>query len=366
VLPVQRPSLSDAELSAVGEVFESRWLGLGKVTEEFENRISDRLGGRPVVATNTGTTAMHLALAALGVGPGDDVLVPSLTFVATAQAVAACGANPVLCDVNAQTLNVDAGVLETARTDATRAVIPVHYRGLPAEIEPILEWARPHGIRVVEDAAHAFGSAYEDGTEVGARGDVTCFSFDPIKNITTGEGGGCVFETEEEAERAMRMRVLGIDSTAWSRLEAKRPWQYDVLDIGFRYHMPNFCAAIGLGQLDRFDGFRDTKRSVLADYQEALREHERVEMPEMPVERVCPFLALVLVEDRDGFMAHMREHEVGTGVHYQPLHTLTRFANGQPLPVSADLGNRICSIPLLNDQTDAERERVLDALAAYR
>ena len=138
-----------------------------------------------------------------------------------------------------------------------------------------------------------------------------------------------------------------------------------MLDIGFRYHMPNFCAAIGLGQLERFEQFRDTKRSVLRDYQEGLRDHARVTMPEMPVERVCPFLALVLVEDRDGFMSHMREHEVGTGVHYQPLHTLTRFANGQPLPVSEDLGNRICSIPLLNDQTDAERERVLDALAAY-
>src|SRR4051794_12969828 len=162
MIPVARPALSDAELAAVKEVFDSRWLGLGKVTEEFENALSEGVGGRHVVATNTGTTAMHLALAAMGIGPGDDVIIPSLTFVATAQAVTTAGANVVLCDVRDDTLNVDVDALEAARTPATRAVIPVHYRGLPAELGPILEWAEQHGIRVVEDAAHAFGSTYED------------------------------------------------------------------------------------------------------------------------------------------------------------------------------------------------------------
>jgi perosamine synthetase len=366
VIPTARPALSDADLAAVGEVMESRWLGLGKVTEAFENTIGEQLGGRHVVATNTGTTAMHLALETMDVGRGDDVIVPSLTFVATAQAVAASGAHVVLADVNRETLNVDVDALEAARTPATKAVMPVHYRGLPVEIEPILEWAEPHGIRVIEDAAHAFGSDYEDGTAVGGRGDATCFSFDPIKNITTGEGGAVVFEREEDYDRAMKMRVLGIDSTAWSRLEAQRPWEYDVVDIGFRYHMPNFCAAIGLSQLERFEGFRDNKRKVLGAYQEALRGNASLVMPEMPVERCCPFLALVLVEERDRFMAHMRENDVGTGVHYQPLHTLSRFSDGGvDLPVAAELGERICSLPLLNDQTDAESERVLAALASW-
>jgi perosamine synthetase len=367
VIPVARPALSDADLAAVGEVFATRWLGLGKVTQEFEEALADRFGGRHVVTTNTGTTAIELALRTLDAGPGDEVIIPSLTFVATAQAVAATGARAVLCDVDRATLNVTAQDLEAARSPATKAVIPVHYRGLPAEIDPILDWARPHGIRVVEDAAHAFGSFYEDGTAVGAKGDVTCFSFDPIKNITPGEGGAVVFGDDDEQARARRLRVLGIDSTAWSRLEARRPWEYDVVDIGFRFHMPNFCAAIGLSQLERFEGFREVKRSVLRRYQDALSDHPRLEIPEMPVDRVCPFIALVLVDERERFMAHMKSNGVGTGVHYQPLHRLSRFkdaaANG--VPVSDELGERICSIPLLSDQTDAECERVLEAAAAF-
>jgi dTDP-4-amino-4,6-dideoxygalactose transaminase len=367
MIPVARPSLSDADLAAVGEVFGTRWLGLGKVTEEFENVLSARFGGRHVVATNTGTTAIELALRTVGVGEGDEVIIPSLTFVATAQAVAATGARPVLCDIDRGSLNVTVESLEIARSPATKAVIPVHYRGLPAEIDPIVDWARGHGIRVIEDAAHAFGSDYEDGTAVGAKGDVTCFSFDPIKNITTGEGGAVLFDDEEEHARAARLRVLGIDSTAWSRLEARRPWEYDVVDIGFRFHMPNFCAAIGLSQLDRFEQFRTVKRSVLRRYQDALRDHPALEIPELPVDRCFPFLALVLVDERERFMAHMREKGVGTGVHYQPLHRLSRFADNAAngVTVSEELGERICSIPLLADQTDAECERVLEAAASF-
>jgi dTDP-4-amino-4,6-dideoxygalactose transaminase len=351
----------------VAEVFETRWLGHGKVTEEFESAISGRLGDRPTLATNTGTSAIHLALAALGLGPGDEVIVPSLTFVATAQGVAATGARPVLCDVEEDTLNAGVACLETARTERTRAAVPVHYRGLPVEIDPILEWGREHGIRIVEDAAHAFGGEYEDGTAVGARGDVTCFSFDPIKNITTGEGGCIVFEREEERERARKMRVLGTDSTAWSRQSGPRPWAYDVVDAGWRYHMPNFCAAVGLVQLERFDEFRERKQTVLERYQEAFRDHPHLRVPEMPVPRCFPFIALVLVERRDEFMAHMKEHGVGTGVHYIPVHHLSQFADAAvgELPVSDSLADLICSLPLLNDQTDEEREQVVEGVRSF-
>lgn len=367
MIPIQRPAVGEAELARVGEVFSSRWLGHGKVTEEFEQAISERLGNRPVLATNTGTTAIHLALAALGIGPGDDVLVPALTYVATAQAVVMAGANPVICDVDADTLNVGVEQFEAVRTPATRAAIPVHYRGLPLEIDPVLEWAGEHGIRVVEDAAHAFGSVYEDRTAVGARGDATCFSFDPIKNITTGEGGCIVFNSEEERELALRMRGLGTDTTTWSRHTGKHSWSYDVRTDGFRYHMPNFCAAVGLAQLERFDEFRARKQGVVARYQRELAGHTRLRMPEMDVERCFPFLALVLVEERDALMAHCRERGIGTGVHYIPVHHLTRFASCAPgpLPISDALGDQICSIPLLNDQTDEEYDLVIDALTSF-
>jgi dTDP-4-amino-4,6-dideoxygalactose transaminase len=367
MIPTARPALGDAELARVSDVFDSRWLGQGAVTAEFEAAVSERVGGRPFLATNTGTTAMHLALSTLGIGPGDEVVLPSLTFVATTQAVAATGATPVLCDINPQTLNVDLECIERAATSRTRAILPVHYRGLPVELDDILDWARDRDIRVVEDAAHAFGSVYADGTPVGAKGDVTCFSFDPIKNVTTGEGGGIAFANADDRVRASRMAVLGIDSTAWGRLETKRPWQYDVGEIGFRYHMPNFCAAIGLAQLERFEEHRARKQHVLALYQEAFRDLPFLEVPELPVERCFPFLALILVEDRERFMAAMKEHGVGTGVHYIPSHRFTRFRDAArgPLEVTDYVADRICSLPLLSDQTDEEIELVVDAVCSF-
>ena len=367
MIPTARPAFSDAELSRVAEVFDSRWLGQGAVTAEFEQAVSERVGGRPFLATSTGTAAMHLALEAIGIGPGDDVVLPSLTFVATTQAVVAAGARPVLCDVDSATLNVDVDCLERAVTNRTRAIIPVHYRGLPLDLDEILAWAGVRGIRVVEDAAHAFGSVYRDGTPVGGKGDITCFSFDPIKNVTTGEGGGIVFSAEEERARAARMAVLGIDTTAWGRLETRRPWAYDVTQDGFRYHMPNFCAAIGLAQLERFEERRRCKQSVLARYQDAFRDLPYLEQREMPVERCFPFLALVLVDDRDSFMSQMKERGVGTGVHYIPSHRFSRFRDcaAGKLGVTDDVADRICSLPLLGDQTDAELEQVVEAVLSF-
>ena len=366
MIPVSRPALGSAELPAVAEVFESRWLGVGAVAERFEQAISELCDGRPVIATNTGTTAMHLALEALDIGPGDDVIIPSLTYVATAQAVLATRANVVLCDVDDETLNVDVESLERARTPATKAVMPVHYRGLACDLQAILDWAKPHGIRVIEDAAHAIGSEYEDGVPVGARGDITCFSFDPIKNITSGEGGALVFENQSDYERAGRMRVLGIDSTTWSRAERKRPWEYDVVDRGFRYHMPNFCAAIGLAQLDRIDEFRERKRAVVDAYQTELTGLPGIELRPLPLERTFPFLALVLVDERESFMRHMKEQGVGTGVHYIPVHRFSLFArDAAELPVSENIGERIVSLPLMSDQTDDEVAQVVAAVQAF-
>jgi perosamine synthetase len=366
VIPVGRPVLGDRELEAVGEVFASRWLGTGAITEQFERAVSDHCGGRPCVATNTGTSALHLALETIGIGPGDEVILPSLTYVAAAQAVVAAGARPVLCDVDPQSLNAEVDCLRAAATERTRAVIPVHYRGLASDLDAILEWAGPLGIRVVEDAAHAFGSFLADGTPVGARGDMTCFSFDPIKSVTAGEGGCIVFNRDEEAARAARMRVLGIDTTAWARFE-RAQWHQDVLENGFRYHMPNFCAAIGLVQLERLEGFRRRKQAVLARYQAAFRGLSCLEMRSFEVSRCCPFLALVLLDERERFMDHMREHGVGTGVHYIPAHHFTRFREcaAGSLEVTDRLAEQICSLPLSADQTDEETEQVIDAVMAF-
>lgn len=359
--------MGPSELDAVGEVFKTRWLGLGKVTEEFESRLSTFLGGRPVLATNTGTTAIELALRVADVGPGDEVITPAMTFVATAQAISATGATPVLCDIDPVTLNATVETLEAARTPATRAVVPVDYRGLPIDIDAVCDWARNYDIRVIQDSAHAFGSMLKDGHPVGSRGDLTCFSFDPIKNITCGEGGAIVFADEAEHERASRLRVLGIDSTAWSRLEAQRPWEYDVLEVGYRFHMPNFAAAVGLVQLDRLEEFRAVKRRVIDAYQEAVDGVTAVSMPEFPADRCIAFLAVMKTERRDDFMMHMKDHGVGTGVQYQSLSDFTLFSRSDAVDLSATeaFAKQLVTLPVLNDQTPEELNTVVDALRRF-
>ncbi len=366
-IPIARPCVGRAELAAIEGVFDSKWLGLGSVTADFESRLSEMFSGRSVCATNTGTSAIELALRTIGIRPGDDVITPAMTFVATAQAIAATGARPVLCDIDPTTLNVSIDTLEQARTPNTRAVVPVDYRGVPVDIDAICAWAKIHGIRVVQDAAHSFGSFLADGSPVGSRGDIACFSFDPIKNITCGEGGAIVFGDEEEYARANRLRVLGINSTAWSRLEAKRPWEYDVTELGFRYHMPNFAAAIGLSQLDRLTEFRETKQRVLHAYQDALHDHRWLTMPAVPIDRCLPFLAVLLTDHRDQLMAHLREHQIGSGVQYQSLDSFSLFKNdnGGDLSVTHTIAKTLLTVPILNDQTIDEQERVITALLAF-
>jgi dTDP-4-amino-4,6-dideoxygalactose transaminase len=356
-----------SDIAAVAGVFDSRWLGLGGVTADFERAVGEYVGRPHVLATNTGTSAIQLALLALGIGAGHDVLIPSLTFVATGQAVGATGAKVVLCDVDQATLNVTVETLEAAVTPSTQAVIPVAYRGLPVDIDAITDWARSRGIRVIEDAAHAFGSIYDDGTPVGGKGDICCFSFDPIKNLTCGEGGAIVFSNEAEFETGARLRVLGIDSTAWSRLEAKRPWEYDVTSAGYRFHMPNFCAAIGLSQLKRMEAFRAAKCTALSRYQELARELPHITMLEMDPTRVFPFLAVVMTDHREQLMQHLKDRQIGSGVQYQPMHTFSQFKDAVhiALPATENVADRILSLPLLNDQTSEETSRVMDALTTF-
>jgi perosamine synthetase len=206
LIPVSRPDIGEEELQAVREVFTTRWLGMGAVTKKFEDAVANFLGGSPVsqvVAINTGTTALHLALDVAGIGRGDEVIVPSLTFAATIQVITALGAIPVFCDVEENTLNLDLTDAARCVSPKTKAIIPVHYRGVPCDMDGIAALAQRHHFRVIEDAAHAFGSSYKE-RRIGAFGDLTCFSFDPIKNITCGEGGAIITRDSKLAERLRR------------------------------------------------------------------------------------------------------------------------------------------------------------------
>jgi perosamine synthetase len=366
MIPVQRPFLGPEELAAVSGVFDSRWLGMGAVSSQFETRIREYLGVKHVLAVNTGTSALHLALAALDLPFGAEVIVPSLTFVASVQAILAVGARPVFCEVDPDTLNINVADALARITPQTRAIMPVHFGGLPCDMDRLLPEARKRGLSVVEDAAHAFGSAYK-GRRVGTLGDVTCFSFDPIKNITCGEGGAVVTNDDDIAARVLPKRLLGIDNDTWTRQKHQRNWSYNVATVGFRYHLSNINAAIGLQQFARLDQFRARKQTIVGRYDEAFRN-----LPGLALVRHDPdtfpffYVVRILNRRRDALIASHKEKGIGTGIHYIPNHLQPLFAGrGPALPVTEKLFAEIVTLPLYFEMTDDDVDRVIAETTAF-
>jgi perosamine synthetase len=366
MIPVQRPALGPEELAAVGQVFETRWLGMGAVSSAFEAKLRELLGAKHVLAVNTGTSALHVALSALNLPPDAEVIVPSLTYIASVQAILAAGARPIFCEVCPRTLNMDVEDVRRRLTPRTRVLMPVHYGGLACDMDALLALAREHDLWVVEDAAHAFGSEYR-GRMVGTLGDVTCFSFDPIKNITCGEGGAVVTDHDDIAGRIVPKRLLGIDNDTWTRQKHQRNWSYNVVTLGWRYHMSNINAAIGVQQLTRFDAFKERKQAIVRRYDTALADCPGLSLIEHNDESF-PFFYVVRVVGgrRDALAAHLRERGVATGIHYIPNHLQPLFADWrEPLAVTEQLFGEILTLPLFYEMTDADVATVIAAVRSF-
>ena len=370
MIPVSKPSIGAEELKAIEPVFKSGWLGMGSVVKEFEDTIAAFIGGEPlsyVVAVNTGTTAMHIALSALGVGLGDEVVLPSLTFVATAQIVTATGATPVFCDVEEDTLNVDVNDLKRCITKKTKVIIPVHYRGIPCNMNAILKLARDNNITVIEDAAHALGSSYY-GKKIGSFGDLTCFSFDPIKTITCGEGGAVITRDKKIYESIVRKRILGIDKDTWSRYKNERSWSYDVIEQGYRYHMSNINAAIGLVQIKKFEHMNKRKIDIAKRYDKEFAHIDAISLLRTEYEDLGLFTYIIKVkEKRDELMVYLKERGIGSGIHYIPVHHFTYYKNflRNPLPETDKVYEQILTLPLYPDMTDEETDLVIKEIQAF-
>lgn len=365
-IPVHRPYLGREELEAVGRVFDSRWLGLGSVTKEFEERLCELLGVRHVVAVNTGTAALHTALDALDLQPGDEVLVPSLTFVSTVQAILAVAARPVFCEVCADTLTLDVVDSMKRVTPRTRAILPVHYGGLACEMDGLVPAAQEQGLWIVEDAAHAFGSTYK-GRMAGSLGDIACFSFDPIKNITCGGGGAVATDSDALAGRIQLRRNVGISTDSWDRLGDERPWFYNVVAPGFRYSMSNLNAAIGLVQLERLEAFRARKQAIVRRYDEAFRAQPGLALIEHGLE-AFPFSYVIRVLDgrRDALMSYLAEQGIGTTVEFIPNHLQPLFAEYRVLlPVTEQLYGEILTLPLYYEMGEDDVETVIGAVSTF-
>jgi len=367
MIPVSKPSMGNEELEAVGKVFQTGWLGLGSTVFDFENILKDYLGVKNVIAVNTGTSAIHIALDAFGISAGDEVIVPSMTFAATIQAILATGAVPVFCEINSDTLNVDVADIEKRITAKTKAIIPVHYCGQACDMDELLAIARPKGIKIIEDAAHAFGSSYK-GKKIGSLGDAACFSFDPIKTITCGEGGAVTLNDDEIAEKIRRKRILGIDKDTWHRYRNERTWFYQVTDIGYRYHMSNINAAIGIEQFKKIDKFIERKREITMRYDKEFRTLPGIKVLSNNYAETAQFCYILRVENgRDELMNFLKTKGVGSGVHYIPNHIQPVFKKFSPdaLPITDKMAEQIITLPLYYDMTDSDVELVLNSVKEF-
>lgn len=352
LIRLSKSCLSLAEKQAVMAVLDKGFLGMGTEVQRFENAL-EAFFGRPVVCVNTGTAALHLALQAAGIKGGDEVLIPSLTYVASFQAVSATGATPIACDINPLTLTLDWHDAEKRLSPRTKAVMPVHYSGGVGDWAGTYAFAERHSLRVIEDAAHAFGSTHR-GARVGAAGDITCFSFDGIKNITSGEGG-CVVTSDQDVLRRIRdARLLGVEKDSERRYAGERSWEFDVSAQGWRYHMSDIMAAIGLVQLGRLEEFAEKRRALAMRYDELLSTVTKIFRLPHDYAEVVPHLYPILLPegaDRRAIRSRMLDAGIQTGVHYQPNHTLTFFHHNEalPLPIIDNIFPRLLSLPLHPD-----------------
>ncbi|MDF1604298.1 DegT/DnrJ/EryC1/StrS aminotransferase family protein [Nocardioides sp. YIM 152315] len=372
-IPFAQPDVGDAEADAVRDAIRAGWLTTGRITAEFEREFAEAVGAAHAVAVTSATAALHLALEAAGVGPGDEVLVPTWTFTASAEVVRYLGADPVMVDVDASTMALDLERAAKAVTDRTKAVVPVHFAGLPMDPAALSRFARDHGLQVVEDAAHAF-PAGTDGRPVGG-GDsaATAFSFYSTKTMTTGEGGMLTTNDDAIAARARIMRLHGIDRDVldrYTRVGAK--WQYDVVAPGYKYNLTDIASALGRVQLSRAPGMRQRREVIARRYTEAFADLP-LQLPAGPADNVTHAWHLYSVRlrdaaiDRDEFVERMGRSGVATSVHFIPLHKMSYWRERFDLrdadfPVATESFARAVSLPISSSLTDAQVERVVSTV----
>jgi dTDP-4-amino-4,6-dideoxygalactose transaminase len=374
-IPFALPEIGDEEIAAVTHALRSGWVTSGPKTKEFELAFSEYLGGGvESLAVNSATAGLHLALEALGIGPGDEVIAPTLTFTATVEVARYLGADPVLVDVDPVTLNIDVDRVRAAITPRTKAIMPVHYGGLACDMHGILELAREYGLKVVEDAAHALPTTC-GGRLVGTlESDVTVFSFYANKTMTTGEGGMAVTRNQALAQRMKVMRLHGMNRDAFDRYVSKTPaWYYEVIAPGFKYNLTDIASAVGVEQLKRLPAFLQRRQALAAHYKEALAALPLV----LPADALSGdvhawhLYVIRLTESvastRDDVIQALADRGVGTSVHYVPLHRhpywRDRYGLTPEMFPKADAAYRsMLSIPLYTAMSDADQQRVIDAL----
>ena len=371
IIPFHHADVGEEEAQAAAEVIRSGWLTMGPKTIEFEKQFASYVGAKHAVGVNSCTAALHLALDAIGLKSGDEVLVPTTTFTSTAEVVCYFKAKPVLVDVDAKTLCLDPIDAERRITEKTRAVIAVHYAGQPCDMDAIHAMAKRHGLRVIEDAAHALPASYH-GVRVGAISELTAFSFYATKPLTTGEGGMVTTDNEELATRMRMMRLHGIGRDAWKRYSAEGSWYYEVLDTGFKYNLTDIQSAIGIVQLVKCDQMRGARAEVAHRYSEAFGAERRLEVPTImdgcetawhiyPLRLNLETLSIT----RSEMIEELKKRGIGTSVHFIPLHMHPYYKNtygyrDEDFPVASQQYQRYLSLPIFPRMTESQIDYVID------
>ncbi len=363
-IPITRPTLDEETIQGVVEVLRSGWLTTGPNVRQLEDALSRYVGGRPVRSFTSATAALEIALQACGIGPGDEVILPALSFVASANVIVRVGAKPVFVDVELASRNIDVNQIEAAITPRTKAIMPVHFAGLAANADAIYALAKKHNLRVIEDAAHAIGSGYK-GRKIGSFGDIVCFSFHPNKNMTTIEGGALVSEDTQVLRYAELQRFHGIQKDAAGNT--------DVLIAGGKSNLTDVAARVGLGQLKRLDDFNAKRLVLVAQYFDQLHTEPPMLLPERGDEghswhMFAPLLPLPHVGlSRQDFIARMHARQIGVGIHYPAMHLFSTYRalgyQAGDFPNAERIGRETVTLPLFPGMDSTDVTRVCQASA---
>lgn len=371
-IPFHKALLGEEEVNAASEVIRSGWLTMGEKTFEFERNFSEYTGASDSIAVNSCTAALHLALKAAGIGQGDEVIIPAMTFIATWEIIRYFDAVPVLCDIDRDSFVISAAEIENKITEKTRAIIPVHYGGESCDMDAIMEIAGRNKLTVIEDAAHALPTMYKSKM-IGTIGDITCFSFYATKTLTTGEGGMITTADKTFADRIRRLRLHGITKDAWNRYSDKGSWEYDVAEPGYKYNITDIASAIGIEQLKRCDLMNSMRREIARKYNSAFCKTGLLDLWDVRDEDECAWHLYpvrlktdLLKIDRNDFINELKTAGIGTSVHYIPMYRFSAFKNSgytvADFPHCEDMFAREVSLPIWPGMSKAETDYVIDAV----
>ena len=367
MIRLSKSCLGPQEKKAVNRVISNAYLGMGPEVKNFEKEIKEYLNTKSsIIAVSSGTAALHISLQACGIGINDEVLVPSITYIASFQAISATGASPIACDIDLDTGFIDLKDAKKRVSKRTKAIMPVHYASNSSQMNMVYKFAKDFNLKVIEDAAHSFGS-FREGKKIGVKGDIICFSFDGIKNITCGEGGAIVAKDQKIISNLLDIRLLGVAGDSNKRYSKQRSWNFDVYDQGWRYHLSDLMAAIGREQLKKIEKFHHKRKEIIDIYIKNLKNIREIKILNLDYDNNHQhiFPIRVLNKKRNKLKEYLENKGIQTGIHYQPNHLLKKYRTRYNLPKSKIFGEEILSLPLHCDLRKKDVSKIIQDVKSF-